>query len=519
MKLFFLREDSLYKIFKTLEKIPKNKKVSLFIDEENQFFSNVWRGKQIKAALEEKKINATFIAKSAKAKNYLEEVGLQVHYEAPHKFAEFVRLIYLFFFNAKEFHLYIFAKRNYSFYIIFGFELCVVLGILYGLYSIILPSATVTIKPAYNLEDIVYNFRYYPKDKPLNEKEVIFIGIPYQTGYIQYNYTMTTNVQNIKYFQKPSHWRIKIINTQNKVVSLLKNTKLITDEGLLFQTTDRVSIPAKTNEKFGEAVVQVTALEFDAKNEVIGQRWNIAKDKRLYVKNLPASMIQKNIYAVVINDFTGWQTAIQSAITTGDIAAIKKKLIDHVQSNKKNIATKYFNLEDAYLLRFNDLMTVEIIDTKVKNQPGEKSALVEWEINARILIKFVQRQDIGQWVKKYLEQRPNENLQLITIDKKSLILYDKTDTNWSFIVPTRISTIWWYNFDKDVNGIKEEMRDKLVWVSESEAKSIMLTYPTVWDVFITTTPPRYNRLPMLKSRIIFKIQNPRTDTDFELNKN
>ncbi len=519
MKLFFLREDSLYKIFKTLEKIPKNKKVSLFIDEENQFFSNIWRWKQVKATLEEKNINATFVVKSAKAKIYLEEVGLQIHYEAPHKFAEFMRLAYLFFFNAKEFHLYIFAKRNYSFYIIFGFELCVVLGILYGLYSIILPSATVTIKPAYNLEDIVYNFRYYPKDKPINEKEVIFIWIPYQTGYIQYNYTMTTNVQNVKYFQKPSQGRIKIINTQNKSLSLLKNTKFITDEGLLFQTAEWVNVPAKNNEKFGEVAVQVTALELDAKNEVIGQRWNLPKDKRLYAKNLPASMIQKNVYAVVINNFTGWQTAIQSVITTGDISAIKKKLVDHVQNNKKVIATKYFNLEDAYLLRFNDLMTVEIVDTKVKNQPWEKTALVEWEISAKILIRFVQRQDIGEWVKKYLEQRPNENLQLITVDKKSLILYDKTDTNNSFIIPTRISTIWWYNFDKDINGIKEEMRDKLVWVSEEEAKSIMLTYPTVWDVFITTTPPRYNRLPMLKSRILFKIQNPATDTDFELNKN
>jgi hypothetical protein len=42
MKFFFAKTDSLYKIFKTLEKIPSQKAVQMFIDPEHPFFENQW---------------------------------------------------------------------------------------------------------------------------------------------------------------------------------------------------------------------------------------------------------------------------------------------------------------------------------------------------------------------------------------------------------------------------------------------------------------------------------------------
>ncbi len=46
MKFFFLKTDSLYKIFKTLEKIPAQKAVQIFIDPEHPFF---WKSMARKA--------------------------------------------------------------------------------------------------------------------------------------------------------------------------------------------------------------------------------------------------------------------------------------------------------------------------------------------------------------------------------------------------------------------------------------------------------------------------------------
>ncbi len=70
MKLFFLKEHSLYKIFKTIEKIPDNRTINVYIDPEHAFFDNERRGNQIKELLEKKHINAFFITKTEKAKYF-----------------------------------------------------------------------------------------------------------------------------------------------------------------------------------------------------------------------------------------------------------------------------------------------------------------------------------------------------------------------------------------------------------------------------------------------------------------
>ena len=74
MKFFFAKTDSLYKIFKALEKIPSHREVEIFIDPEHSLFDNERRGQQIKDIIEKNKINATFITKSKKNREYLTSI-------------------------------------------------------------------------------------------------------------------------------------------------------------------------------------------------------------------------------------------------------------------------------------------------------------------------------------------------------------------------------------------------------------------------------------------------------------
>jgi len=73
MRFFFLETDSFYKVFKTLEKIPNKKSITIFIEENNDIFKNDRRAKQIKSLLNAKEITATFVAKTEKTKKYFEE--------------------------------------------------------------------------------------------------------------------------------------------------------------------------------------------------------------------------------------------------------------------------------------------------------------------------------------------------------------------------------------------------------------------------------------------------------------
>lgn len=81
MKIFFLETDTLFKIFKTLEKVSQGKKVSIYIEQGNDFFVNEWRASQIKEVIDRKQLQATFISQSTQTKNYFEKVGLPYHHE------------------------------------------------------------------------------------------------------------------------------------------------------------------------------------------------------------------------------------------------------------------------------------------------------------------------------------------------------------------------------------------------------------------------------------------------------
>jgi hypothetical protein len=243
-----LKEHSLYKIFKTLEKIPGNRTINIYIDPEHAFFDNEWRGSQIKELLKKRNINAFFITKTEKSRYFFAHLGLQVQHQEKHKFIRILRLAYDFFFNIKRFHLQMYTKKNYLFYVVFGFEVLFVLLILYLLYSLILPSALIKISPANQVENVIYNFRYYSSADADYTKYSRYLSIPYMSGYIDYKYDMTTSVSNIKYIQNPSRGTVILFNKTAKDLSFLPYTKFITDDGRLFASTKEFKISAGTEE-------------------------------------------------------------------------------------------------------------------------------------------------------------------------------------------------------------------------------------------------------------------------------
>ena len=74
MKLFFLKDHSLYKIFKTLEKVPNGKTVHISIDPEHPFFDNERWGKQIQELIKQKNIHVFFITKTDASRRFFEKV-------------------------------------------------------------------------------------------------------------------------------------------------------------------------------------------------------------------------------------------------------------------------------------------------------------------------------------------------------------------------------------------------------------------------------------------------------------
>jgi len=509
MKIFFLKDHSLYKIFTTLEKVPEGKTIQVFIDPEHSFFENERRGKQIKEVLEKRKINAYFITKTDRHKHFFQKIWLKIIHQEKNKILKSLNLFYMFFFNIKKFHLHVYNTKNFIFYIVFFFETAFILWIIYLLYTLILPSTTLKIIPSNHIESVIYNFRYYPNNDINYPNDSRFLSIPFHTGFMDYKYEITISSSHLKHIQNPSQWQIKITNTTSEEISLIPNTRFITDDWRLFQTLSRTKLPPAYEDIPGETIITIKAMERDINDVLMWSRWNIPKDTKLYIKNLDSSFFLKEIFAQSIENFTGWSLQTEWQITQKDINILSGELNKYVHQRKKYIVAENFKLENSVLLPFNDLISTKVQNIEINHQVGEKVPNLWWTIITRYNFYYVKIDDIKKAVQAYLDQRPSEKVQLITIDTNSLNFFSdiKRDEN-IIILPTKIDIIQWYDFSKDINGVIETIKTEILSKNSKDAKNLILAHPEISTVKLKINPLRYNSIPRIKSRIKIEIENP-----------
>lgn len=310
MKLFFTKEDSLYKIIKTLEKLPKSKSIFLHIDHENTFYDHPWWGKQVKALLEEREIPYVCVSQHPSTKKYFDELDMQCAYEPPNRLLHTIHMMGLFLFNIKKFHVTVFTKKNtLSYFFIVG-EIIGILVILYIMYQFLVPSATVLVQPAYTVEDVVYNFRYYPHDMTgsISGQTNAYIAIPYEDGSYQYTQTLSVPMQSLQYLSRPSAGTIIVYNTLNTPYTLRVATKFVTPEGNIYTADEPFVLPPGSRQQPSQTSLRVTAMDKDDEGNIIGEAGNISSGTRLLIKNLNQSSVLGAIYANAVADFTGGYT-------------------------------------------------------------------------------------------------------------------------------------------------------------------------------------------------------------------
>lgn len=503
MKLFFLKEHSLYKIFKTIEKVPSGRTIYIYIDPEHSFFDNEWRGKEIKELLQKKNLNAMFVTKTEKSKYFFSSLWLTVLHEEKHKIIKYLRLFYDFFFNIKKFHLQVYTKKNYIFYVVFGFEVFFVLIILFLLYSLILPSTRLNIVPTSQIESVIYNFRYYPFSDSAFQKDSRYLNIPYYTGYIDYKYDMTISTSNIKYIQQPSQGMIELVNKIPKDYSFLQNTRFVTDDGRQFVAVKDFTVLQWTENNPWKTMVLIKAMEQDIQWVLMWSRGNIIKWTKLFIKNMTNSYYAQNIYGQVIDDFTWGNLHSQGVVSVKDIGILSGKLVDAIYKQKRNIVFSNFKSPENIVLNFDSLISTQINSVQIKNVPGENTPLLKWSIIARFNFNYIKKTDLLAMVDRYVKQRLYDKMKVFSIDTSSIVFFqDMKEESWHiFVIPTKVDIKQYYDFAKDINGILPDLKERIVWLTEEKARDVLFSYPEISSFDITIRPPRYTTISKLKSRI------------------
>jgi len=510
MKFFFAKTDSLYKIFKSLEKIPSHRNVEIFIDPEHSLFDNERWWYQIKDIIDKNKIDAIFVTKNKKNRDYLKSIWLNVNFEKKRHIQKAINIFYLFFFNIKKFHLQTYESKKYLFVFIFFLELFLILWILRFIISLIVPNAKINIQPSENTETIIYNVRYYPNNDPSSANETRFLYVPFYTWSLDYKHDLTISTANSKYISKPSQWKIKIYNKKNKEFVIVKNTQFNTSDWLIFRATEDFTLSTWTEKNPSETIITVKADEYDSNWNLIGIRWNIPFKTQMHITKLEESSITKDIWAESIEDFYWWDSESIWTVTDEDINQIKEKLIDQVYSKKMQIVNDNFPITWWFILPFETITTTNINNIEIYQSSWDNTSTINWNAYVTYNYIYVLRSDLYQIFMTYINERQTENNLIIKIDSDTLqFLKDSNTTNtyeikkiWKiYSIPTQINIIQTYDFNKDTKQIIPEIKNWIAGMNIDDARNFILSnYDEIWSVKIST-PLRYNSIPVIKSRI------------------
>ena len=509
MKFFFLKTDSLYKIFKTLEKIPAQKPVQIFIDPEHPFFENQRWGKQLSDLVKERNLNITFLAEKESSRNYFRQLGLKVYFEEEKPIIKILKTISLFLFDIKRFHLHAYDRKKYLFYLVFVAEILAGLGILWFLFLLILPSAKITLKVAQNTEDIIYNFRYYPAGESGHLGLIKQISIPYYTGNLQYAYQLSISTENIQHIINPSAGYVKVYNKTSNTINLLANTRFVTNNGLIFLSKIPVTIPAGLADNPSETRITLYANDVDEEGLMMGVRGNISKGTKLTIKNIRDSFYLGQIWAESIEAFTGGSTTSVGMVSEKDKELLSAKIRDWVYADKLNIVTREFNLPGALVLMFDSLIKTTFHSLSVDGKIGEKATSLRGHAEVSFDFLYLKWADIVQAFTSYVEERQADSIQLISINPNSLAFIQDikhTTSDNVFIIPTKATILQGYDFGKDVKGILPTIKNTISWMTVEEARKYILQYSEIASVKIDLGFFHSEKIPDVRSRIKINVE-------------
>ncbi|MFH1404652.1 MAG: hypothetical protein ABIH21_00960 [Patescibacteria group bacterium] len=168
--------------------------------------------------------------------------------------------------------------------------------------------------------------------------------------------------EGIKEIEGQAKGNVIILNSTNKDQPLIKTTRLLTPDGVLFRVDSNVTVPAK-----GQVEVGVYA-------DVSGATGDVGPTK-FTIPGLSASL-QEVIYAQSSEPFSGGITTV-NVISTEDIDSAKLGLKEKLKDEAKKILR-----EEVGNLFAGETFYVEVLDESSSVQAGEEAS--EFEVNMTV---------------------------------------------------------------------------------------------------------------------------------------
>jgi len=319
---------------------------------------------------------------------------------------------------------------------------------------------------------------------------------------------------------KRATWKVLFINEMRDEQILKPKTRLLNIDWLIFETDDWVKIPPKMTLSwqivFGSVNAKITAKITDKDGKFIWIRWNLSKPQVLTIPWLKFN--QDKIYAKLEKPTFWWEDNIVYMVWEKDIEDDKKVLSDILKKESlKKLEEKIKEESKITWINYEILWIKDILKYKDENikltqeiKPWQKipSFDLYGSITAQTYI-YNKDQALSQLKKVIDESLITWTDKLMFIDDKSLkttVVLSKEEN--PLRVKTTVEINMWlsYDFDNNMNNYNKRIKSIISWLTNDEAKNILLNEDRISNVNIRNTPFFIKKVSWNPNNIVLKIK-------------
>lgn len=347
--------------------------------------------------------------------------------------------------------------------------------------------------------------------------EVIKLNKISKIVYLTDNFWTTwVNEENLN----KSRWKVTFYNELDEPVQLIQNTRLESDQWILFTTDNEVNIP--------EAKITSTwwiipwKINVNITSKIHDSKWNVSWSKANIwtwtILKLPWLKTDKDkIYAKTIQALVWWNDNYVKQLTKEDLDnaknilewKLKQKALNEIKKQiqeenvTNNITYEILWIDD--MLIYSDFKVTW--EDKVKIWSNVENFELSWTIKITSYVYNTEKvlNKLSNTVKDSMIEDV-EKLNLI--NKKSLRISDviyKHDNPLEIKATAQVEAFFSLNFLNEKNNYIEKLKSTITWMNKEDALKVLLNSPKISDVKIEVRPFFINTVSKIMDNIVIKV--------------
>lgn len=359
----------------------------------------------------------------------------------------------------------------------------VLLVFVFGTVHVFFATAEVVVRPQTRQVKLLESVSAEVGRQRLDKEELI---LPARTLTVEKRATRLFDASSTTIKEDRAKGIIRVYNATDSAKTLVAQTRFVSEQGILFRTTSRITIPGSSEERKlvpGFLDVEVVAAE-------PGEEYNIGASN-FSLPGLSGSVLFTAIYGVSTAPMTGGSEREISVVSQDDIEKAKQALIGELTMKAAN---ELLSQVPEYMIATEDSIVVEVSEASSLVEAGAELDQFNVTVSLNAVAYLFPRADVDTLVETFLASELGEK-ERVPNDKTRISFQQITvDTDTVTLQLSIQATLYQYT---DPTELKIKLRGK----SEKEANDILTSYVglkeaklSLWPFWISSVPGNVDKL-------------------------